>query len=86
MIHNELNKCIRFLFIIAIIVVILAVVGIYCLIGTYRAYDTKVEQGYEVYVNGISVEPDNIDKEEYSISFDNEKKKIILTTRHNIWW
>lgn len=42
-------------------------------------YNTCIENDYTVYLNGEEVEhPDKLDVEDYSVTFDDEKKKIIL--------
>lgn len=43
-------------------------------------YNTCIENDYTVYFNGEEVKhPDKLDVEDYSVTFDDEKKEVILS-------
>ena len=46
-----------------------------------ETYNEKIDSGYEVYANGIKVDADNVDLNGYRIKYDDDNKKVLLTTK-----
>ena len=47
----------------------------------YETYTEKINSGYDVYANGIKVDADNVDLNGYRITYDDNNKKVLLTTK-----
>ena len=48
--------------------------------------ETKVNENYEIYLDGEPVELDNIDIKYYQMTVDNENEKIYLTKKNDSNW
>lgn len=44
-----------------------------------KATEACVDAGYTVYLDGVKVDPDNIEIKLYRVSVDNDNKKLMLT-------
>lgn len=70
---------------LTVIVVILLgviVVSIAFLNTNRQHWDEAVSNGYVFYVDGIEVDPNNLDKNFYSkVHFDDENKKVMVSVR-----
>ena len=67
----------------SIICIIVCAACPYFVIKEYRQenakWDMVIHNNYTFYVDGQEVDPDNIDKTFYKISYDDESKKVFLT-------
>lgn len=67
-----------------VIVILLGVivVAIVSLNTNKQHWDEAVSNGYVFYVDGIEVNPNNLDKNFYSkVHFDDENKKVMVSVR-----
>ena len=51
-------------------------------IKTHDNWNTAIEKGYTFYLDGVEVQPENIDLDRYEIRYDTENKKVILSEKH----
>lgn len=44
-----------------------------------RHWERALDEGYSFYVDGSEVEPENVDRNQYEITFDDEANKVFLS-------
>ena len=45
-------------------------------------WEQAISEDYEVYIDGLCIEPDNVDYLQYKVSFNHDKKKVYLTRKN----
>jgi len=45
-------------------------------------WEQAINEDYDVYIDGLCVEPDNVDYLQYKVSFNHDKKKVYLTRKN----